>query len=227
MPTEPNQSPANDHPAIDRSARISLRPVTDADLSAVMRLQVSPEQQHFVAPDPVSLAQAALQPLAWPRAIYADETPVGLVMLYDDPYTPEYYLWRLMVDARYQRMGFPRQAMTQVIDYVLGRPKATELLVSYVPKEGSPQPFYAGLGFVETGEVHDGENVMRLDLSGRQCPATPQPRPLTHVVLMKFQESTPAVLDKASALLRGLLGKVPELHGGRSWAGRTPFGPLL
>ncbi|MCB0150667.1 MAG: GNAT family N-acetyltransferase, partial [Caldilineaceae bacterium] len=45
--------------------------------------------------------------------------------LYDDPFAPEYYLWRLMMDARYQGMGFATQAMEQLIDYVLSRPNAT------------------------------------------------------------------------------------------------------
>lgn len=213
--------------AIERTAIVSLRPVTSDNLSAVMRLKVAPNQEQFVAPNTVSLAQAAYEPLAWVRAIYAGDTAVGFVMLYDDPFTPEYYLWRLMMDARYQGMGFATQAMEQLIDYVLGRPDAAELRVSYVPAEGSPQPFYAGLGFVDTGEVHEGENVMRLDLSGRARPAVAQPRPLTHVVLMQFQEPAAEILAKAAALLRGLKGKIPELrsievgldvlHSGRSY----------
>lgn len=213
--------------SIQPTATVSLRQVTGANLSDVMRLKVAPDQEQFVAPNPISLAQAAYEPLAWSRAIYAGETAVGFVMLYDDPFTPEYYLWRLMMDARYQGMGFATQAMQQLIDYVLGRPNASELRVSYVPAEGCPQPFYARLGFVDTGEVHEGENVMRLDLGGRTRPAVATPRPLTHVVLMQFQEPAPEILAKAAALLRGLQGKVPELrsievgldvlHSGRSY----------
>ena len=209
------------------TAPVSLRPVTSDNLREVMRLKVAPNQEQFVAPNDVSLAQAAYEPLAWSRAIYAGATAVGFVMLYDDPFAPEYYLWRLMMDARYQGMGFATQAMEQLIDYVLGRPNASELRVSYVPAEGCPQPFYARLGFVDTGEVHEGENVMRLDLSGRARPAVVAPRPLTHVVLMQFQEPAPEILTKASALLRGLQGKIPELrsievgldvlHTGRSY----------
>lgn len=199
-------------PVITPDALVSLRPVTPDNLRAVMRLKVRPEQEQFVAPNPVSLAQGAYEPLAWLRAIYADETPVGFVMLHDDPFKPEYYLWRLMIDAHYQRMGFARQGMTQVIEYVLGRPNATQMLLSYVPAAGGPQAFYASLGFVDTGEVDDGENVMRLDLTGRARPASLPPRPLTHVVLMRFQEPAPTVLAKASGLLRGLKGKVPELR---------------
>ena len=143
-------------------AVVTLREVTQDSLRSVLALKVKPEQEQFVANNAVSIAQAHFEPKAWFRAIYAGETPVGFVMLFDDPDAPEYYLWRYMIDARYQRMGFGRQALQLLIDYVRARPAAKELLLSYVPAEGSPEPFYASLGFVNTGEVHDGENVMRL-----------------------------------------------------------------
>ena len=209
------------------NALVSLRAVTAANLYPVLRLRTTKEQEQFVATNAASLAEAAYNRHAWPRAIYADETPVGFVMLSDNPDEPEYYLWRLMVDHRYQRLGFGRRALEQVIEYVCGRPNAATLLVSYVPGEGSPQPFYAGLGFVETGEVHDGENVMHLDLRGRPQPAIPASRPLTHVVLFKLKEPTPATVAECLHRLRGLEGKIPELraievgadilHSGRSY----------
>ena len=43
---------------------------------------------------------------------------------------------------------------------------ATELLTSYHPGEGSPARFYAGLGFVPTGELDPaGEVILRLPLA--------------------------------------------------------------
>jgi hypothetical protein len=132
-----------------------------------------------------------------------------------------------MVDHRYQRMGFARRALEQVIDYVAGRPNAASLGVSYVPGEGSPQAFYAALGFVETGEVVDDENVMQLDISERAAVTPPSERPLTHVVMFKFRKPTPAVINEAAAKLRALHGVVPSLismevgadvlHEGRSY----------
>lgn len=145
-------------------AVVSLREITNESLGAILRLKVKPGQEHFVADNATSIAQAHFEPKAWFRAIYADETPVGFVMLFDDPDAPEYYLWRYMIDGRYQGLGFGRQALLLLIDYVRSRPGATELLTSYVPGEGSPSPFYAGLGFVETGKVDDGENVIKLAL---------------------------------------------------------------
>jgi diamine N-acetyltransferase len=145
-------------------AVVSLREVTGDTVRHIIRLKVKPDQTSFVADNATSIAQAHFEPKAWFRAIYADETPVGFVMLFDDPEGPEYYLWRLMIDGRYQHLGYGRRAMQQLIDYVRSRPNATELLTSYVPGEGSPEPFYTSLGFANTGEVDDGENVMRLVL---------------------------------------------------------------
>jgi diamine N-acetyltransferase len=145
-------------------AAVTLREITGDTVRTILRLKVKPEQEQFVADNATSIAQAYFQPKAWFRAIYADETPVGFVMLYDDPDEAEYFLWRFMIDARYQRFGFGRRALEQVIAYVRSRPNAAELGTSYVPAEGSPEPFYTGLGFVNTGEVDDGENVMKLTL---------------------------------------------------------------
>jgi diamine N-acetyltransferase len=217
----------SDEIEVTPESTVSLRPVTAENVYDVMRLRVTKEQEQFVADNARSLAEAAYNQYAWQRAIYADETPVGFVMLYDDPHTPEYFLWRLMVDHRYQRMGFARQAIAQVVDYVAGRPNAAVLGVSYVPGEGSPQPFYAALGFAETGEVVDDEKVMRLDITERAAITPPAVRPLTHVVMFKFKKPTSAVLTEASAKLRALQGVVPTLiaievgqdvlHEGRSY----------
>ena len=117
-----------------------------------------------MADNAVSIAQAHFSPIAWFRAIYAGETPVGFLMLADEPEKPCYYLWRLMIGAEQQGKGYGRQAVLRLIDHVRTRPGATELLLSYVPGEGCPRDFYRKLGFVETGELDEGEVVMRLTL---------------------------------------------------------------
>lgn len=199
-------------------AAVTLRDVTPQNLHAVLELRVSAAQEQFVASNAVSLAEAHFEPQAWYRAIYADETPVGFVMLYVDEQKPTYYLWRYMIDARYQGQGYGRQAMEQVIAHVRTLPNAAEMFLSYVPAEGSPQPFYQKLGFVDTGEVHDGENVMRLALSPlpAAAPAPTEPEPaassLTHVVLFKLKDSSPQAAATAVERLRSLAGKVPALR---------------
>jgi diamine N-acetyltransferase len=145
---------------------VELREVTEDNVRAVCRLAVAPSQAGFVAPNAVSLAQALVSPLAWYRAIYADDQPVGFAMLSIDAETPEYYLWRLMIGRDHQRKGFGAAAMRLIADHVRALPGGTALITSWVPVEGGPEPFYRGLGFVPTGEVDDGEHVGRLELGG-------------------------------------------------------------
>jgi diamine N-acetyltransferase len=145
-------------------ATITLREVTAETVRAVCALRVAPAQEGFVASNAFSIAQAYFEPRAWFRAIYADETPVGFAMLWDDPEAGEYGLWRFMIAAEHQGKGFGRRALEQIIAHVRARPGARELTLSYVPGDGAAGAFYARLGFVETGEVDEGERVMRLTL---------------------------------------------------------------
>ena len=145
-------------------ATVELREVTAETVRAVCMLHVAPDQRSFVAPNSVSFAEAMYEPKAWFRAVVADEVPVGFVMLSVDETTAEYYLWRFMIDQRYQGRGYGRAAFGQVIDHVRTLPRATALLVSWVPAPGGPEPFYRALGFEPTGEIDDGEVVARLRL---------------------------------------------------------------
>ena len=86
---------------IEPNAAVSLREVTKDTVRAVLGLKVAPRQEHFVASNAFSIAEAHFSDIAWFRAIYAGETPVGFMMLADDAAKPEYYLWRLMIDARH------------------------------------------------------------------------------------------------------------------------------
>ena len=70
----------------------------------------------------------------------------------------------MMIDSRYQGMGFGARAIALLVDHVKTRPGATELQTSVVQAEGGPQPFYESLGFELTGEYEEGEALMRLRL---------------------------------------------------------------
>ena len=67
-----------------RDATLTLREITEETVDSILNLKVSPAQEQFVANNAVSLAQAHFSKYAWFRAIYADETPVGFILLYDN-----------------------------------------------------------------------------------------------------------------------------------------------
>jgi diamine N-acetyltransferase len=143
---------------------VTLREITRETVRDIMRLDVAEHQKEFVAPNSVSIAQAHFQPKAWFRAVYADDDPVGFVMVYIDTEKPEYFLWRYMIAADHQGKGYGRAALEQVIEHIRTLPNATEFVTSYVPGEGSPGDFYHLLGFVDNGHIEHGEHYTVLAL---------------------------------------------------------------
>ena len=142
------------------NAKVTLREITKENLDDVCKLsRTLPERQHgFVANNAYSIAQAHYADNAWFRAVYADETPVGFIMLDDDVGKQEYFLWRFMIGGEFQGNGYGRKAIELLVNYVKTRPGAKELLVSYVPKEGGPEEFYFKVGFKSNGENY-GEEI--------------------------------------------------------------------
>jgi diamine N-acetyltransferase len=149
---------------------ISLRPIDEANREAVEALDVSPEQQRFVSNAADSIREAAREPdgraLCW--AIYADESPVGFVMISDDVGGPGYfpqYLWKLFVDVRYQGRGYGRATLDLIADYFRRRPEVKIMRTSCGQGKGSPLGFYERYGFEQTGEiVFDNEILLQYKL---------------------------------------------------------------
>lgn len=153
---------------VNADSEVSLEPITAENFYEIIKLKVGEGQERFVASNVYSLAEAYVHASAWPRAIYAGEIAVGFLMLEDKPEEASYFLWRFMIDGRYQGLGFGRQAMELLIEHVKARPGASALLTSFVPGDGGPEKFYRRLGFEPTGDILDEEMVMRKALDDRQ-----------------------------------------------------------
>jgi diamine N-acetyltransferase len=148
---------------------VSLRPLTESNREAAEALRVSPSQEQFVSSVTDSLREAADHPdahaLYW--VVHADETPVGFVMIADEVDNPEYvphYLWKLLIDERYQRQGFGTRALDLIVEYFRGRPGVEALNTSAGEGDGSPIAFYERYGFERTGEIRFDEVMLRLEL---------------------------------------------------------------
>ena len=146
---------------------ISLRTIDDANRQAVEALRTTPAQERFVSGVTDSLLEAAEEPGAHAEfwAIYDDETPVGFVMIADEVDGPEYiahYLWKLLIDERYQRRGYGAATLDLVVALFRAR-GVTEMWTSAGQGEGSPLGFYERYGFTQAGEiVFDDEVLLQL-----------------------------------------------------------------
>lgn len=146
---------------------MTLREITPDNYRAIFALKVAPGQEGFVANNVYSLAQAKVFAAAVPLAIYAEDTPVGFVM-----YTPEdagkFSIWRYMIGAEHQQKGYGRAALKVVLNHLSTQnPACREVVLSYEPANTVAARLYASFGFVETGEVDDGELVASLALNGK------------------------------------------------------------
>ena len=152
---------------------VSLHRLSESNREAVEALRVSPSQEQYVSSVADSLLEAAEHPDAHPMywAVHADDTPVGFVMIADEVDSPDYipqYLWKLLIDERYQRQGFGTATLDQIVEYFRGRPGVEVLTTSAGQGDGSPIAFYERYGFEQTGEVSHGEVVLRLQLRSAQ-----------------------------------------------------------
>ena len=131
-----------------------------------LTLEVSESQFGLVSTVAESYADALFPPdydngppVPWIRGILRNSVPAGFVMCADPTEQQIHpWLWRLLVDKSHQGFGVGRFA----VEAVLNRYRemgCQKVLVCWAPKEGNASLFYKKLGFVETGEILDGEIV--------------------------------------------------------------------
>jgi diamine N-acetyltransferase len=149
--------------AVDGTARVVFKLIDSHTTNIVTDLHVSTLQKTYVAPNKRSLEDAKGNPGSWCRMICADEIPVGFTLLFL-PFWPgaiqrpqiamnQICLWRLMIDHRYQGMGFGHQSLTLIRKECLSHAGVTEIISSYVPGPYGPEKFYLSEGFEKTGRT--------------------------------------------------------------------------
>ena len=161
---------------------VHLEKVTSQNIEEIIRMDIFESQYPFVADNVESLAEAYIaitseDAYAYPFAICDDDTLVGFLMLgyneaaIEGPDAPtslrnNYSLWRLMIDKRYQKKGFGREAVRLALEFIRTWPhgKAEACVTSYNPENEVAKKLYASFGFVENGEMDDDEIVAVLKL---------------------------------------------------------------
>ena len=150
------------------SDAIALRPATEDDRSELEGLTIPEDQLPFVGSVADAFSEAEEEPdgRGIPFGLYEGDTLVGFVMLSDEVGNPSYvahYLWKLLIDLRFQRQGYGTAAIDLVAEYFRSRGVET-LWTSATEGDGGPLPFYERCGFVRQGKASWGEVMLRLDL---------------------------------------------------------------
>ena len=146
-------------------APIRLKPVTRGDVKPLVAMDAC-EGGDLVAPNAVSLAQAAYESGAHPMVIWRGQDrvcflsvihPRGPARLGEDDDREAAYLWRMMVDAPQQGQGIGRAAMRELMGWLRARGTARPA-VSAAPENARAIGLYESMGMSLTGRA-DGDEI--------------------------------------------------------------------
>ena len=138
---------------------IHLQAITKDNYEDICDLDVTVEQQDYVASNMWSIVQSKFHDEYQTRAIYRDEQPVGFFMWV--PHSRSVIsIWRFMVDQRYQKSGIGRAALNLALNEIKTSDKVKEIEICYDPENPVAKGFYSSFGFQEVGLDEDGEDML-------------------------------------------------------------------
>ncbi len=149
---------------------ISIRDITPDNWRQCIDLQVAEAQEHFVAPNVRSLAEAYVHKDCYPRAIYKGDEMIGFVMYGRDSKDGKDWIIRFMIDHQHQGKGYGRAALQAVIDLLRQQPNCTAIRLSYEPENSVAEKLYESFGFRKTGEMDGNEIISELVVQDRSEP---------------------------------------------------------
>ncbi|MEQ8691116.1 MAG: GNAT family N-acetyltransferase [Pseudomonadales bacterium] len=146
---------------------ITLEEVTQRNIHDVLALEVADHQKlTYPRSNAYSMAEGFFpsdDDAVWMRAICSDGVPIGFMMTSESPEDGDYFLWRMMIDKRFQGKGFGAKAMRLLIQRIRNNGNPRTLILSHLKDNTEAGNFYMSLGFSYTGnELGDGDLEMAL-----------------------------------------------------------------
>ena len=128
-----------------------------------IELSVVKEQEDFVTTNAVSIAQAKVQPECIPLAVYDDDVMVGFLMYCVDEDDGEYWIYRMMIDSKYQSKGYGKKTMEKLLGIIKEDKTRNKIFLGVHKESIFAVKLYESFGFKFNGQVFGNEHIMRLD----------------------------------------------------------------
>lgn len=143
---------------------VHFEAITEENFDAVIAMR-RPENEGFVAPNSVSLAQAWLyrdNHDVFPCAIYADDVPVGFMLFEEDMEERRLWIWRMMIAPAHEGHGFATAAVRLAVRLARSTGKYEGVYLDCAPDNTVARHIYDHLGFVPTGDINHGSIEMKI-----------------------------------------------------------------
>jgi diamine N-acetyltransferase len=142
---------------------INLREINIENFWDVIELKVHENQEEYVLENSISIAQSKVQPECIPMAINEDNIPVGFLMYCIDRDDGNYWIYRFMIDKKFQKRGYGKKAM-EILLHEIRKDKNHNKIILDVKKESvEAVNLYKNFGFEFTGKVYGSSHVMELN----------------------------------------------------------------
>ncbi|KOS26705.1 spermidine acetyltransferase [Bacillus anthracis] len=146
--------------------KIYLKAIDKNNWEEAIKLSVKEEQQTFIASNLYSIAEVQFLDNFYAKGIYLEEKMVGFTMFGIDPEDNNYWIYRLMIDQKYQGKGIRKQAIYLVIDERRRNNNAnfSRIMIGYAPENRTAKFAYKKAGFIETELSSWGEQLAKYSL---------------------------------------------------------------
>ena len=119
------------------------------------------QYERFIASNCFSLAQSKFEPLLKTKAIYVDNIMVGFTMYGFNVKNNFYEIYRIMIDYRFQKKGYGKEALKIILKELKDINKCYEIYISIHPKNSIALQLYSSFGFKEIkNNIYPGEILM-------------------------------------------------------------------
>ena len=146
--------------------KIYLQPIDKSNWEEAISLSVKEEQQTLIASNLYSIAEVQFLDNFYAKGIYLDEKMIGFTMFGIDSDDNNYWIYRLMIDKKFQGKGIGKQAIHLVIDEIRRNNNAniSIIMIGYAPENFTAKFLYKKVGYIETELSSWGEQLAKYSL---------------------------------------------------------------
>ncbi|WP_449395945.1 GNAT family N-acetyltransferase [Devosia riboflavina] len=148
---------------MNASLSVNLKPITPDDHAAAIALAPYPEQQQFIATNADSLAEASQNSACRPMLIRGGNDAIGFAMAALDSDDGNQWIYRFMIDHRFQAMGLGTKALDLVISQIFKETGCARIMLGVRPTNFAAIRLYRRADFRPAGFEFDGEVAFCLD----------------------------------------------------------------